>query len=203
MPGQAPSLTCAQDPITNWCCETVSEISFKSLIHGHSFSPAVKAPCVKKSVVARRSKACISVGFTEIICGYFLVIFYTLAPLKSSRYLGLRSVSTRRHSWLKHSPPSKKVASSIPDSIIEIFHWYPSGRTMNLVLARTLTEMSTRNSSWGGWVKLAGAWGWQTYHFNMPIVLKAGRLNLLEPSGAVQACSKFVLLLHSITLRVM
>jgi hypothetical protein len=37
---------------------------------------------VKKSVVARRSKACISVVFTEILCGYFVVI----APLKLSRF---------------------------------------------------------------------------------------------------------------------
>jgi len=82
MPGQTPSLTYVQGPITNWCCNTVSEISFNSLVHGHSFSPAVKEPCVKKSVVARRSKACISVVFTEILCGYFVVIPYCLAPLK-------------------------------------------------------------------------------------------------------------------------
>jgi hypothetical protein len=33
----------------------------------------------------------------------------------------------------------------------------------------------------------AGAQGWQLYQFHEPIVLKSGSLNLLEPSGAVQA----------------
>ena len=36
-------------------------------------------------------------------------------------------------------------------------------------------------------VKVAGAWGWQFYHLQTPIVLKYGSLNLLEPLGPVQA----------------
>ena len=55
-----------------------------------------------------------------------------------------------------------------------------------------LKEMSTRNISWGG-VKAAGAWGWQPYHLHVPIVLKYGSLNLLEPSGPVQACNGIAL----------
>ena len=51
--------------------------------------------------------------------------------------------------------------------------------------------MSTRNISW--WVKAAGAWGWQPYHLHVPIVLKSGSLNLLEPSGPVQACNGIAL----------
>jgi hypothetical protein len=47
--------------------------------------------------------------------------------------------------------------------------------------------MSTRNVSWG--VKAAGTYGWQPYHLHVPIVLKSGSLNLLEPSGPVQACN--------------
>ena len=44
---------------------------------------------------------------------------------------------------------------SISDSVIRIFHWYnPSGRTMSLGSTQPLTEMSTRNISWG--VKAAG-----------------------------------------------
>jgi elongation factor P hydroxylase len=51
---------------------------------------------------------------------------------------------------------SWKVAGSIPDGVIGIFHWYnPSGRTMALGSTQPLTEMSTRNISWG--VKAAGA----------------------------------------------
>jgi len=36
-------------------------------------------------------------------------------------------------------------------------------------------------------VKAAGAQGWQPYYLHVPIVLKSGRLNLLEHSGPVQA----------------
>ena len=40
--------------------------------------------------------------------------------------------------------------------VIAIFHWHnPSGRTMAQGLTQPLTEMSTRNISWG--VKVAGA----------------------------------------------
>jgi hypothetical protein len=53
---------------------------------------------------------------------------------------------------------NRKVAGSIPDSVIGIFHWHnPVGRTMALGSTQPLTEMSTRNISWG--VKAAGAYG--------------------------------------------
>ena len=52
----------------------------------------------------------------------------------------------------------------------------------------TETEMCTGNIFWG--VKVVGAYGWQPYHLHVPIVLKAGTLNLLEPSGPVQACTR-------------
>ena len=51
--------------------------------------------------------------------------------------------------------------------------------------------MSTRNISWG--LKAAGAWGWQPFHLHVPIVLKSGSLNLLEPSGPVQVCTGIAL----------
>jgi hypothetical protein len=37
-------------------------------------------------------------------------------------------------------------------------------------------------------VKAAGALDWQPYHLHVPIVLKSGSLNLLEPLGPVNAC---------------
>jgi len=87
---------------------------------------------------------------------------------------------------------SRKVVVSIPDDVFRIFHWHnPSGRTMALGLTQPLTEMSTRNISWG--VKVAGAQGWQSYHIHVPIVLKSGSINLLEPSGPVQACNGIAL----------
>jgi hypothetical protein len=86
---------------------------------------------------------------------------------------------------------SRKVTGSIPDGV-EIFHWHnPSSRTMALGLTQPLTEISTTNISWG--VKAAGAQGWQPYHLHVPTVLKSGSLNLLKPSGPVQACNGIAL----------
>ena len=63
-----------------------------------------------------------------------------------------REGGTWWRSWLRHRVTSQEVASSIPDGI---FHRHnPSGRTMALGLRQPLTEMSTRNISWG--VKAAG-----------------------------------------------
>jgi hypothetical protein len=57
--------------------------------------------------------------------------------------------------WLRHCATSRKVAGSIPDVVIGIFHWHnPSGSTMALGLTQPLTEMNTRNISWG--VKAVG-----------------------------------------------
>ena len=48
-----------------------------------------------------------------------------------------------------HCATSWKVAGSIPDGVIGIFHWHnPSGSTMALASTQPLTEMSTRNISW-------------------------------------------------------
>jgi len=65
---------------------------------------------------------------------------------------------TRWRNWLRHCATSRKVAGSIPDGVIGIFHWHthnPSGRTMVLGSTEPLIEMSTRNISWG--VQAAGA----------------------------------------------
>jgi hypothetical protein len=53
-------------------------------------------------------------------------------------------------SWLRHCATSWKVAGLIPDGVTGIFHWHnPSSCTMALGLTQPLTEMSTRNISWG------------------------------------------------------
>jgi hypothetical protein len=77
-----------------------------------------------------------------------------------------------------------------------VFHIRDIFFSMALGLTQPLTEISTRNISWG--VKAAGAYGWQPYHFHVPIVLKSGSLNLLEPSGLVQACNGIALPLRSV-----
>jgi hypothetical protein len=57
---------------------------------------------------------------------------------------------TRWRYLLRHCATSRKVVGSIPDGVIGIFYWHnPSGRTMALELTLPLTEMSTKNISWG------------------------------------------------------
>ena len=65
-------------------------------------------------------------------------------------------LGTRCRSCLGHCATSLKPAGSISDDVIEIFHGHnPSGRTIAQGSTQPLTEMSTRNISWG--VKVAGA----------------------------------------------
>jgi hypothetical protein len=50
--------------------------------------------------------------------------------------------------WLRYCATDRKVAGSIPDNVIGIFHWHnPSDRTMDLGSTQPLTEMSTRSIS--------------------------------------------------------
>jgi len=57
---------------------------------------------------------------------------------------------TRWHSRLRHYATNRKVAGSIPDGVTRIFYWHnPSRRTIAPVSTQPLTEMSTRNISWG------------------------------------------------------
>jgi hypothetical protein len=86
-------------------------------------------------------------------------------------------------SQLRHCATRLKLAESVPD-VIEIFHsCNPSGRTMAPGLTQPLTEMSTRKFPEGKGSQCL------TNHLHVPIVLKSGSLNLLEPSGPVQACN--------------
>jgi hypothetical protein len=67
--------------------------------------------------------------------------------------------TTRWHSWLRHCATSREVTGSIPNGVTGIFHWHnPSGRTMAPGMIQPLTEMSTKNISWG--VKVVSrVWG--------------------------------------------
>jgi len=57
---------------------------------------------------------------------------------------------------LRHCATSRKVAGSIPNDVIGIFHRHdPSGRTIALGSTQPLTEMSTRNTF--SEVRVAGA----------------------------------------------
>ena len=56
------------------------------------------------------------------------------------------SAGTAVAQWLRCCATNRKVAGSIADGVIGIFH---SDRTMALGLTHPLTEMSTRGISWG------------------------------------------------------
>jgi len=52
--------------------------------------------------------------------------------------------------WLRCCATNRKVAGSIPDGVIGIFHSHsPFDRTMALGSTQPLTEMSTKIISWG------------------------------------------------------
>jgi hypothetical protein len=68
---------------------------------------------------------------------YCYRLFYSLLPV----FWG---------SWLRYCATSRKVAGSIPDDVIGIFHCCnPSDRTMTLGSTHSQWEKSTRNISWG------------------------------------------------------
>jgi hypothetical protein len=76
----------------------------------------------------------------------------------------------------------RKVAGSIPNAVIGIFHWHnTSGRTMALRPIQPLKEMSTRNISWGERGPVRGADNLN--HPHLPTVSKYGSLPSWNPQG--------------------
>jgi len=92
--------------------------------------------------------------FTQLLYRHVQYITARLCLINCTVYRHYRG--KRWYSWLRNCAASRKIAASIPDGVIGILHLHnPSGRTMTLGSTQTLTEMSTRNISWG--VKAAGA----------------------------------------------
>ena len=89
--------------------------------------------------------------------------------------------------WLRFCATNRKVAGSIPDGVIGIFHWHnPSDRTMALGSTQPLTEMSTRRISWEvNAVRKAD----NLTTFLCAVVMISGNVNFLEPSWPLQACN--------------
>ena len=88
--------------------------------------------------------------------------------------------------WLRCCATNRKVAGSIPDGVIGIFHWLkPSGRTMALGLTQPVIEMSTTNISCV--VKAAGVWGWQPYPFMCRLSLNLGASTSWQTQGLFRA----------------
>jgi len=87
------------------------------------------------------------VSFYAWMCAWYASCFCLIFLC----YVFLLGASCWWHSWLRHCAESRKVAGSIPDGVIGIFHWHksPSDRTMALGSTQPLTEISIKNISWG------------------------------------------------------
>jgi hypothetical protein len=84
-------------------------------------------------------------------CCVFLISKMLIVLPTTTTHIYMYSKSFIIHYNIFHYATSRKVAGSIPDGVIGIFHWRnPSGRTMALGLTQPLTEISTRNLSWRG-----------------------------------------------------
>ena len=87
--------------------------------------------------------------------------------------------------WLRCCATNRKVAGSIPDGVIGIFHWHNApDRTMALGSTHPLTETGEFP---GG--KCGRCVGLTTLPPPCAVVMKSGNLNFLEPSGPLQACN--------------
>ena len=118
-----------------------------------------------------------TIWWTKILEGKFIKKYFYILQLGGMQW----------YSLLRQCTTNQKVTGSIPDGVIGIFHWNnPSGHTMAMRLTQSLTEMCTRNISWGG--KVVSAQGWQPYHPDLLTVSKSGSLYLLKPSGPFQTC---------------
>ena len=83
----------------------------------------------------------------SLLIAVFTRHLYTVILLRPTQTPGARCWW---RSWLRHCAISRKVAVSIPDVVIGIFHWHnPNGRTMALRLTHPLTEMTTRGGKGG------------------------------------------------------
>jgi hypothetical protein len=92
---------------------------------------------------------------------------------------------------------SRKFAGSIPDGVSGIFHLHnPSCRPIAVGSTQPLTEMSTRSIVWRREGKVGRCLGLTTLPPSCADGLKSGSLNLLEPSGPVQACNGIALPLY-------
>ena len=112
--------------------------------------------CTNNSGLSQLPKVNTKSGTVLSVSNYFTYaeqsIFHKELPFFFFKFIFKYSTSqgTLWRSWLRYCATIRKVAGSIPDGVTGIFHWHnPSGLTMALGLTQPLTEMSTRNISWG------------------------------------------------------
>jgi hypothetical protein len=123
----------------------ITKISYKDIVCIYHMYKACYIPCPSSPSWFLSPNA-----FLWRVCFLHcaVVSYLRILPLWWFNTLTFPRRGTRWRSWLRHYATNRKVAGSISDGVIGIFHWhYPSGRTIALGL--TLTEMNTRDNSWG------------------------------------------------------
>ena len=77
--------------------------------------------------------------FLKIISRISVCIAYNVNSYLEKLYI--YAWDTQWRSWLRHCATSRKVAGSIPDGVIGIFHWHnPSGPNMALGATQSLNR---------------------------------------------------------------
>ena len=122
-------------------------------------------------------------NFCRLAASFFTV--WILNITEKNNWNNTLAKRTAVAQWLRCCATNRKVAGSIPDGVIGIFHWHnPSDRIMGST--QPLTEMSTRRISWG---KCGRCVRLTTLPPPCAVVMKSVNLNFLEPSGPLQACN--------------
>ena len=92
--------------------------------------------------------------WNQSISSLLTITFYSSITItvgyKDTNYsVPFMALGTAVAQWLRCCATNRKVAGSIPDGVIGIFHWHNlSDRSMALGSTQPLTEMSTRSISW-------------------------------------------------------
>jgi len=117
----------------------------------HSFN-------IKKSAFFPRSVLCFISRVWELRAVVYLKLLTVVVKNQctfcaiGNEFLNIIEVTfgTAVAQWLRCCATNRKVAGSIPDGVIGIFHWHnPSSHTMALGSTQPLTEMSTRSIAQG------------------------------------------------------
>jgi hypothetical protein len=131
----------------------------------------------------------------EMLSQTFLILRWIQRDVINLHSFSWKVWGTLWRSWMRHSATSCKVAGSIPDSGVGIFHWHnPTGRTVALGLTQPVTEMSTRNISWGWRRPLGRADNLTIFICRLSWNLRAS--TSYSPLGPVQACNGIASLFH-------
>ena len=90
--------------------------------------------------------------------------------------------------WLRCCATNRKVAGSIPDGVIGIFHSHnPSDRTSGPGVDSASNRNEYQENLLGG--KCGRCVRLTTLPPPCAVVMKSGNLSFLEPSGPLQACN--------------